>query len=189
MKFTPQILGAVAVVAMAGAVAGATIGESPVLSKAHSDTMPTAPIVSSANRAMQSNQRLPDHYPLKTANGTVEVADLALRGRLRNRSNDAWWERRDNDAARMDAGYDFYETATPAEIEHERRLLAFYEGNAPEQPSDTPAPQRVTRAEAPMALAEPAEVAPAEPAPQVATQASIGNSKTVDVTATLARRD
>ena len=194
MKFTPHILGAVAVVAIAGAVSGATIGDSPVLDRGQTDTMPTAPIVSASNTAMRNAERLPDHYPLKTPNGTVEVAELSLHGRMRDRGGDMWWEGRDADRVNMDAGYDFYETASPERIEHERRLLAFHGEKAQRaepvrQAPQQAQPQRMTRAEAPMALAEPAEITSAQPAPQRAAEQSIGNSRTVDVTAALALRD
>ena len=195
MKFTPHIMGAVAVVAIAGAVSGATIGDSPVLKKGHTDTLPTAPIVRASDGAMNGGVRPPDHYPLKTPQGTVEVAELALHGRLRDRGGDMWWEGRDDERAHMSASYDFYDTASPERIEHERRLLAFQGADpAPSQARAEPAPQHprrasMTRAEAPMALAEPAQVAAAEPAVQPAAEASIGNARTIDVTAALARRD
>ena len=195
MKFTSHILGAVAVVAIAGAVSGATIGDSPVLDRGQTETMPTAQIVSASNAAMRNAERLPDHYPLKTPNGTVEVAELSLHGRMRDRGGDLWWEGRDADRVNMDAGYDFYEIASPERIEHERRLLAFHGEKAPRAEPVREAPQqaqtqtRMTRAEAPMALAEPAEIASEQPATHRAAEQSIGNSRTVDVTAALALRD
>ncbi len=195
MKFTPHILGAVAVVAIAGAVSGATIGESPVLKRGLTETMPEAPIVRASNAAMRDGKRPPDHYPLKTPNGTIEVAELSLHGRMRDRGGDLWWEGRDDERAYMDAGYNFYDTASPERIEHERRLLAFHGEEsirvqaAPAASQQARVEARLTRAEAPMALAEPAEVTPAEPEIQSATEASIGNSRTVDVSAALARRD
>lgn len=194
MKLTPQIVGAVALVGMAGALAGAAIGESPVLARSQSDTLPTSTIVTTANASLHTTKNLPDHYPLQTPAGTVEVADLALRGRLRNQSTDVWWDRQDERRAEADGDYDFYLTASPEEIEHERRLLAFYERTTPAPPAQPDLqPSRtvrtVTRAEAPMALAEPAEITAPAPAPVVATRASVGNSRTVDVAATLAIRD
>ncbi|MBX7459097.1 hypothetical protein K3152_12630 [Qipengyuania sp. 1NDH17] len=195
MKFTPHILGAVAVVAIAGAVSGATIGDSPVLKRGLTETMPEAPIVRASNSAMRDGKRPPDHYPLKTPDGTIEVAELSLHGRMRDRGGDLWWEGRDDERAYMDAGYDFYETASPERIEHERRLLAFHgsENVQTQQqaapPTGQPERTAMTRAEAPMALAEPAEVVAQEPAPQPADEASIGNSRTIDVSAALARRD
>lgn len=196
MKFTPQILGAVAVVAIAGAVSGATIGESPVLKRGHTDTMPQAQIVTAGNAALNSSKRPPDHYPLETPQGTIEVGELALHGRLRDRGGDMWWERRGEDRAELSAGYDFYGTASPERIAHEERLLAFTGDRAEYQDRNQrhappPSQARRTRAEAPMALAEPVEVAVVDDAPveEVQAEPSIGNSKTVDVTAALARRD
>ena len=185
MTFTPHIVGAVAVVAIAGAVSGATIGESPVLTRGHSDTLPQAQMVTAANEAMRNGKRPPDHYPLETPQGTIEVAELALHGRLRDRGGDMWWEGRGEERAEMSAGYDFYETASPERIAHEERLLAFTGSTSRNMPSNSEQPRaQMTRAEAPLALAEPAEVDQS-----VAEPASIGNSKTVDVTAMLARRD
>ena len=197
MKFTPQVLGAVAVVAIAGAVSGATIGDSPVLTRGHSDTLPEAQLVTASNDALRTSQRPPDHYPLETPEGTIEVGELALHGRLRDRGGDMWWDRHEDDAVRMSAEYDFYATASPERIEHERRLLAFQAGARKvaepayrEERVAEAAPARMTRAEAPMALAEPVEVAAqVQPAQPAASETSVGNSKTVDVSAALARRD
>ena len=191
MKLTPQIVGAVALVGMAGALAGAAIGGSPVLARSHADTLPTSTIVTTANASLHTTKNLPDHYPLQTPAGTVEVADLALRGRLRNQSPDVWWDRQDERRAEANADYDFYLTASAQEIEHERRLLAYYERTspAPAKQPESPPSRAVTRAEAPMALAEPAEVTATAPAPEAATEASVGTSRTVDVAATLAIRD
>ncbi|MBX7539585.1 hypothetical protein [Qipengyuania sphaerica] len=190
MKYAPHVLGAVAVVTIAGAVSGATIGESPMLQRGQTDTLPQAQIVSASNAAMDSSRRPPDHYPLKTPEGTIEVAELALHGRLRNRGGDMWWEGRSDDRVDLSAGYDFYETASPERIAREERLLAFH-GEQPQEQVRHVERQVMTRAEAPMALAEPVELAVAEAAP-VAREpepTSIGNSKTIDVAATLARRD
>ncbi len=195
MKFTPQILGAVAVVAIAGALAGGAIGESPVLLRGQTDSLPEAPIMSAADDAMRSDRRPPDHYPLETPNGTVEVAELALHGRLRDRGGDLWWDGRSEEPVRMGAAYDFYETASPERIERESRLLAFHEGHrgATQHPAIEQGRQRIdrpaSRAEAPMALAEPVEVEQAEPAPDPVEGPSIGNSRTINVTAALERRD
>ena len=195
MKFTPHMLGAVAVVAIAGAVSGATIGDTPVLSQGLTETIPDAPIVSASNAKMRNTERLPDHYPLKTPNGTIEVAELSLHGRMRDRGGDMLWVGRDKERAHMNTEYDFYETASAKRIEHEHRLLAFLGKTAAHAKVDREASQqattkaRMSRAEAPMALAEPAEIAPPEPAVQRADTESIGNSRTVDVTAALASRD
>ncbi|EDL49230.1 hypothetical protein [Erythrobacter sp. SD-21] len=197
MKFTPQMLGAVAVVAIAGAVSGATIGDSPVLKRGHTDTLPEAQLVAASNEAVRTSQRPPDHYPLETPKGTIEVGELALHGRLRDRGGDMWWERSEDDALRMSAEYDFYATASPERIEHERRLLAFQEGAREdaeyayrEERAVQAVPGRMTRAEAPMALAEPVKVAAqVQPAQPSASETSVGSSKTVNVSAALARRN
>lgn len=187
MKFVPHIVCAVAVATIAGAVSGATIGDSPVLTRASIDTLPQAAIIGGSNDALRNSSRLPDHYPLETPKGTIEVAELALHGRMRERGGDMWWEDGREAPIRTSAGYDFYQTASPERIAHEQRVLAFTGGRA--EPQQIPVPGQgagfraqptMTRAEAPMALAEPADV--------VTSEASIGKSKTVDVAAALAQR-
>ncbi|MXO49329.1 hypothetical protein GRI69_13805 [Erythrobacter vulgaris] len=194
MKFAPQILSAVAVVAIAGAVSGATIGDSPVLKEGHGDTLPEAPIINASNDALRHTTRPPDHYPLKTPEGTIEVAELALHGRLHDRGGNMWWDDRSDQSVDMNAGYDFYETASPERIAREEALLAYTGGRAdghsrPVEEIHDPVLQRVTRAEAPMVLAEPAELEVAESSDRTAAEPRIGNSKTVNVAAALARRN
>ncbi len=187
MKITPQVLGAVAVVAIAGAVSGATIADTPMLTRSHSDTLPEAQIVSVGNQALRSAERPPNHYPLVTPDGTIEVAELALHGRMRDRGGAMWWDDGDTDRVDLNAEYDFYATASPERIEHERRLLAFTEGPQ-EQSARHTSSQTVTRAEAPMALAEPVAVVVTTPAParpQLASTTQVGGAQSVDVSAAL----
>lgn len=192
MKFAPQILSAVAVVASAGAVCGATIGDSPVLQEGHADTLPEAPIISASNDALHDTTRPPDHYPLKTPEGTIEVAELTLHARLHDRGGSMWWDDRSSQSVDRNVGYDFYDAASPERIEREEALLAYTGARAdrdarPAKEIEVPASQRVTRAEAPMVLAEPAELEIAESADRTPAEPRIGNSKTVNVAAALAR--
>ena len=192
MKFAPQILSAVAVVAIAGAVSGATIGDSPILKEGHGDTLPEAPIISASNNALHDTTRPPDHYPLKTPEGTIEVAELALHGRLHDRGGSMWWDDRSDQS--VNAGYDFYETSSPERIAREEALLAYTGARAdrharPVEEIQEPVSQRVTRAEAPMALAERAELEIAESADRTPAEPRIGSSKTVNVAAALAQRN
>lgn len=192
MKFAPQILSAVAVVAIAGAVSGATIGDSPVLKERPRGTLPEAPMISASNDALHDTTRPPDHYPLKTPEGTIEVAELALHGRLHDRGGPVWWEDSSDEPVNLSADYDFYETASPERIAREEALLAYTGGRAnrqsrPAEANEVAVGQRMSRAEAPMALAEPAEVE--ELSDGDSAEPKIGNSKTVDVAAALARRN
>lgn len=204
MRYAPHLLGAIALVAIVGAVSGASVGDSPILVRGHHETLPEARIVRAANADLRDTSRPPDHYPLETPQGTVEVAELALHGRLRDRGGDMWWEDRSEDRANMSAGYDFAANASPERIAHEERLLAFTGGRGEFQerhaaraasqsaPASEPA-FRVTRAEAPMALAEPVELSAnvvppkAEPAPPSIPEPVSPSS--VDVCATLASPD
>ena len=197
MTFSPRALCAVVAVAIAGAASGAMIGDNPVLKRSHADTLPEAQFVTATDAALRSGQRPPDHYPLETPDGTIEVAELALHGRMRSRGGSMWWDGPADhraDTADLNAEYDFYATASPERIAHERRLLAFTEGPdrsyAQPEPGPEPEPQRPpTRAEAPMALAEPAAVTSSEQrsaAVTVTRTATIGNSKSISVADALA---
>ena len=187
MRFTPHMLGAMAVIAMAGAVSGATIGESPILTKSHADNLPQSVIVSTSNAALTNKDSPPNHYPLETENGTIEVAELALHGRLRDRGGKMWWQDREaGEPAATNDEYDFYRTASPERIAHEERLLAFTGGRAesPASQAELVEPARtMTRAEAPMALTEPAEVDTRNGA------SANGSAKTINVAGVLALRD
>ncbi|MBX7533632.1 hypothetical protein K3165_11920 [Qipengyuania sp. 1XM1-15A] len=198
MKYAPHIAGAVALITMAGALSGAAIGDSRILERDRYDTLPEAQMVTAGNAGLRTGERPPDHYPLKTPEGTIEVAELALHGRMRGSSDGVWWEERGGDRVELAGEYgDFYASADAERLAREEALLAFTGGRAEyqvrleERQQAAPAAgtsQRMTRAEAPMALAEPAAInepqAPASP-----REPSTGNAKTIDVTAALAARE
>ncbi|WP_340588889.1 hypothetical protein [Erythrobacter alti] len=80
MKISPWILGAAALVPIAGAVAGASVSTDPIgVTQDVTALLPERPLVS--NKAPMHRESLPNHYALETPEGVVEVADLALRGR------------------------------------------------------------------------------------------------------------
>lgn len=86
MKATPVILGACVVGAMGGAVAGLSLDTTPIQPQIPDPlaAIPDHPIaLAKSQRLQQAN--LPEHYPLETPEGTIEVRDLAYWGRLRNR--------------------------------------------------------------------------------------------------------
>ena len=89
MKVSPWILGAAALVPAAGAYAGSNIGTDPI--GLHADVTESIPAQASAYEAAAQKldqDRLPDHYAMETPEGRVEIADLALRGRYRDRGYD-----------------------------------------------------------------------------------------------------
>ena len=181
MRYLPHSLAALAVVAIAGAVSGEAIGDSPVLKADVQETLPDAQPMSATQLPSPSSKRPPDQYPLETPDGVIEVGELAMHGRLRDTPHAHWWRNANRDlGAQYEAQYD---EADLARLAHEEALIAY----TAQPPAPAPAmeqvqaPQRVTRAEAPMALAEPA--APEPPAP--AARASIGNAKSIDVAAAL----
>lgn len=198
MKYAPHIAGAVALITMAGALSGAAIGDSRILERDRYDTLPEAQVVTAGNAGLRTGERPPDHYPLKTPEGTIEVAELALHGRMRGSNDGVWWEERGGDRVELAGEYgEFYASADAERLAREEALLAFtgsraeYQIRLEERQHAAPAAgtgQRLTRAEAPMALAEPAAIdepqAPASP-----REPSAGNAKTIDVTAALAVRE
>ena len=189
MKHAPHILGAVAIAAIVGALSGAAIADTPILTRAQTVTPGDAPLSTVGNAAMRNVRPLPNHYPLETPKGTIEVAELALHGRLRDRGGDMWWEREEQRSTDLDAKYDFYATASPERIAHERRLLAFTEGPQRAEAPQPPPPPSITRAEAPMALAEPAAVASPTPSTDTTVPAAIrsaGSSRSADPSVALA---
>ncbi|RZV48410.1 MAG: hypothetical protein EX258_08890 [Sphingomonadaceae bacterium] len=198
MKYAPHLAGAVALVTLAGAVSGAAIGDSRILERDHYDTLPEAQIVTAGNAELRTGERPPDHYPLKTPEGTIEVAELALHGRMRDSSDDLWWEERGRDRVGLAGDYgEFYASADAERLAREEALLAFtgsraeYQNRIEERRQAALAEskyQRVTRAEAPMALAEPAQISEPE-APASPREPSTGKAKTIDVTAALAARE
>lgn len=192
MNYAPHMLGAVALVAIGGALSGAAIGDTRILERNHADTLPEARIVKAGNEALRNGERPPDHYPLETPQGTIEVAELALHGRMRDSAAGMWWEDEREEAARLSSPrYDFYAEADADRLAREEALLAFT-GSSAEYQARRETPQRMTRAEAPMALAEPAERPVQQAEPETAPsprEPSTGNAKTIDVTAALAKRD
>ncbi|QZD91911.1 hypothetical protein K3162_10150 [Qipengyuania xiapuensis] len=199
MKYTPHILGAVALVTIGGALSGAAIGDMRMIERSHTDTLPEAQMVRAGNSALQSGERPPDHYALETPEGTIEVGELALHGRMRNSTDGMWWEGRRERPVELSARYDdFYSEADAARLAREEALLAFtgsraeYQVRREEEAARAVATEALaqarsqpamTRAEAPMTLAEPAEIA--TPAPS-AREPRRGNAKTIDVSAALA---
>ena len=198
MKYAPHIAGAVVLITMAGALSGAAIGDSRILERDRYDTLPEAQVVTAGNAGLRTGERPPDHYPLKTPDGTIEVAELALHGRMRGSSDDAWWDERGGDRVEMAGEFgEFYASADAERLAREEALLAFtgsraeYQVRLEERQQAAPPAvtgQRATRAEAPMALAEPAVINQPE-AQASPREPSTGNAKTIDVTAALAARE
>ena len=189
MKYLPHMIGAVAIAAVAGAVSGQAIGDTEVLRAASQDTLPDAQPFATGSQP-RTDRRPPDQYPLKTPDGTIAVSELALHGRLRD-SAQAYWQRRGAQGAELSASYaiDFDEEAL-VRLAREEALIAYTSqprAVAPVAAQPIEEPQRQTRAEAPMALAEPEPRA--APQSRVALEPrpaqSIGRAKTVDVAAAL----
>lgn len=82
MKIPPWFLGALALTPLAGALVGQQISAEPIGQRSDViDSIPASAAMTPTNTAVQTPERLPDHYAMKTPEGTVEVHELALRGR------------------------------------------------------------------------------------------------------------
>lgn len=103
-RISPRIVAATLVVAVAGAVSGAAIGtHQPLERGVGTDQIPEAGILPGAMTRSPMEKRPPNHYPLVTPKGTVPVADLALRSRLRNQPSSHW--NTEDEYGPMDAEY------------------------------------------------------------------------------------
>lgn len=95
MNLSPVFLGTCLACALGGAIAGSSLGSTPVLARADTDTFAPADVAASYQpiAVSEPNQPTPDHYPLVTPRGTVAIADLSNRGlysQARYRANDEY---------------------------------------------------------------------------------------------------
>lgn len=181
---------------LAGAYAGGSMSAEPVLNRGGEDVIPSSSLMAASNNAMRRSQSTPEHYPLKTQDGTIPVADLALNGRLRNR---------------REAAEQAPERYEPPEIElpelaidrHAERIAAsrrerqlgqrerevdgvVFERSTQVQPVTR---RSVSRAEAEMALGGRSEPGTDRPPPRQSEGATGGSARVVDVEEELGRFD
>ena len=86
MTRTPLILGAIPLTIFAGALVGTAVATEPL--KIAADTAYTAPTHAVEDRSLAEAQAMigpQNQYRMETPDGIVEVSELALRGRFRNR--------------------------------------------------------------------------------------------------------
>ena len=85
MKPLPMLLGAVALALTTGAVAGNALSTEPLgANQDVSHILPQRATVAYPGE-LKRVEPLPDHYPLETPDGVIEVAELAWHGRYRDR--------------------------------------------------------------------------------------------------------
>ena len=195
MRVSPfLVVAALATAIVGGVVSGESIGATGMVKRGTQIDVASrsAPIEFRAHAA--PHRQLPDHYTLETPEGRVEVGELALRGRLRDSHAGMRWEYEQDAAAADQRAYTLADLgeARRAAVMREETLVAYTAqresmepiGPAPRYERE-PAPaqaKRLTRAEAPLALADPVTVAPvAQPAVQ-----RVGNAKSIDIVASLA---
>ena len=183
MRISRGFVTAAIIVGSIGALGGAAIGNSPMIVIRES-----APIGGASNglalgHAPVEVESFPDQYALETRDGRFEIGELALRGRLRNTHMAMTWE------SAGDPDDDFAsELATDeraARIAREAALIAYTARSPAVTPSAAPEPQApppagppaLSRAEAPLALADPVTLTPAP------------SSRMIDVDAVLVSRD
>lgn len=178
MKTGYVLLGAAALVGIAGALAGAAIGTSPMMRDSTGSELPEAPIVTAGNHGLRTTQTTPDHYAVITPDGRIEAGEIALRGQMRKARTRP-----------MPPGYDFdpqtdrqhYSEAEMSRLASEEALIAYTSRPpAPALASPTLPGYQEQAAEPGAGLADPV----VEPIRQ-----TIGNAKVVDVNAALAERD
>lgn len=81
MKATPMFLGACALASIAGALSGATTNTAPIQNGGIGmDMLPTRAFAFDSGDTGQRDAALPDHYPIVTPTGRVEVGELSTRG-------------------------------------------------------------------------------------------------------------
>lgn len=86
MKAKPLIAGALVLAPITGGLAGQMISTDPITDATDiSATLPQHSPVAVADATPRTTPRLPDHYAMETPEGTVEVHELAMRGRYRDR--------------------------------------------------------------------------------------------------------
>lgn len=191
MKGMLIFLAAALMAGLAGAWIGDSIDTQPIINRDGS-TLPQGAMITSANDSLRDRQATPDHYPLQTPDGTIEVYELSRVNRIHTRSEAGWWD----DAADRRAAenpvnfYDEAERRSLAEREAalaripriEARVDARLEERTPANPTATN--RQRSLAEAPMALAEMNE--PARPA---TPKGKNGSVRVVNVADELAKQD
>ena len=138
MKATPLFLGACAIASIAGAVGGATTNTTPIQNAGIGmDMLPERQVAFDRSDSGISDAALPDHYPMVTSNGKVEVAELSTRG-LYSQQRFGW----------RSASYD--PEPVPAYIDEPDPAFASVGENAPPVIEDAPmaAPVQPLRIEA-----------------------------------------
>jgi hypothetical protein len=81
MKASPLFLGACAFASIAGAVGGATTNTTPIQNAGIGmDMIPDRPIAFDPSHSGLPDIAPPDHYPIVTPQGRIEVAELSTRG-------------------------------------------------------------------------------------------------------------
>lgn len=163
------------VAALAGAVSGATINTTPLARGIDGwDHVPRHELSDSAIEAEERSAALPDHYPLITPNGRIEVSELRDHGLYRNRRYGARWT----------AGwYEPDEEPAYTVVEADYRYVPDERFDSMRRTA-TPVPAPAQ----PLDLEEPALLA-ADAAPMVPAQVAQVKPRTIDVTAALAARN
>ena len=86
MKLSPWIVGAAALVPVAGAVIGSHMSTDLVGQRADvTQTLPLRTSVAHARATPRMQARLPNNYAMETPEGVIEVHELAMRGRYQGR--------------------------------------------------------------------------------------------------------
>ncbi len=189
MKFSPWLIAVALAVPVAGAYAGSKMSADPVGPRHDlAQNLPNRQAIAVADASTRTQPRLPDHYAMETPEGTVEVHELAIRGRYSDRVSqyDHYQQPVDEDIAAMEADWD--EQRLDERAQHalepapESRQQSARDALAEQQ-----APQIAHYAG--MEAARTGEIARAnvQQAATPAAQPSVGNVRVVNVEQELAR--
>lgn len=188
LKVPPWVLGAVALVPLAGALIGNSVNTDPLgVASDVTSTIPDRPLDVAYQRPLESSPRLPDHYAMETPEGVIEVAELAFYGRYRDRratyiSPPPEPYDYEADLARLEARWN--ERGAGSRLDS--RAQAALDARQPRMRHDETGRHTANEKPAPV---EP-DLAVAAPPVRLASADEIGSSaRVIDVEAELARRD
>lgn len=194
MKISPWILGAAVLVPAAGAVAGTQMSTDPIaVGSDVTDTIPHRASITHADATVRTRPRLPNHYAMETPDGRVEVHELAMRGRYKDRYRELEY-----------ADYSYEDDLVALEAQWDERAVEARAARALDQGRTAPAERESSDSQQPLQIAHYAAMqqartgeAAAEPAQEIAdgvieiepVKPDVSGPKVIDVRAELALRD
>lgn len=154
MQGTAIFIGATVFVSLAGAVTGELMVGEPIMKRGEGDGLPQVIAAIDPHSPFSQTEQLPDHYPLVTPNGTIEVYQLSRINRMWNKAESGWWDTPSSRSISYSPSYHYENTER---YDLSERELMYDRATKPAehaQSAPVPAQRAISRAEAPMVLAE-----------------------------------